>query len=132
MLNRGLPGAEVRTLDRYWAVAHEDRLVALIVHPLWSASHPELGRLHSLLGVVDLPCCNTFDAMRRPGWFFAQNRGEPRIGRWPAGVSDAGPPVPHEALQLAELQARLASRGRLSRPLYPPEPQRSLSRGSDS
>ena len=59
---------------RHPAVLRDGRLLAVLVHPLWSADHPRLRALAGALGAAagSLPLCTTFDALRRPGWYAAR------------------------------------------------------------
>ena len=73
-LARGLADASATQFGRFHAVFRGDRLMAILTHPLWSPNHPALEQLarECCLSPLDLPCCTVFDALRRPGWFLAQ------------------------------------------------------------
>lgn len=49
--------------------------LAVLVHPLWGTDHPAVRDAAAALerhAVEQLPICNTFDALRRPGWVLAR------------------------------------------------------------
>ncbi len=66
--------ATAEALGDFWAVQRHGRLLAVLTHPLWAATHPELRRLADDCGLAEelLPTCTVFDALRRPGWFLSR------------------------------------------------------------
>ena len=58
-----------------WIVTYEDEVLAVLIHPLWKLTHPSILEVASILDVEadGLPICRLFDALRRPGWFYALN-----------------------------------------------------------
>ncbi len=79
---------------RHPAVLRDGRLLAVLVHPLWSADHPRLRALAGALGAAagSLPLCTTFDALRRPGWYAAHVGDGIALPPGGGGGSDAAAP----------------------------------------
>lgn len=73
-LARVFGAAEAVQLEGHWVIRTRRRLCAVLTHPLWTPSHPDLIALAKRLGVerTALPCCTLFDALRRPGWYLSQ------------------------------------------------------------
>lgn len=76
----GYSGGEIARYGPLWTVVKDQRVEAVIIHPLWRASHPAIQHAAEALGISPdkLPLCRTFDALRRPGWFVTRGLAKPR------------------------------------------------------
>lgn len=81
----GYSGAEVVRYGPLWTVLKDRNVEAVIIHPLWRNSHPDILQTADALGIAPdkLPLCRTFDALRRPGWFVTKGLATPRTNARP-------------------------------------------------
>jgi hypothetical protein len=110
-LARWLPDAAAVAWGPFWTVQAGGRIRAVLIHPLWAPDHPVLQDLAKRLGAAP-PFCTVFDALRRPGWFVAQQGDAPGV---PAPV--AGRPAKAAEMDpergLGDLAGPLPARFRL-------------------
>ncbi|EDM25763.1 putative helicase [Lentisphaera araneosa HTCC2155] len=66
-INKSLVVKHVSNID---CMYDGEKVVAVLIHPLWASNHEGLVELAIDLNinVDELPVCNIFDVMRRPGW----------------------------------------------------------------
>lgn len=81
-----------------WVVHEDNSIYAILVHPLWSDGHPELAKYLTMASGNRPPLCTIFDALRRPGWFFAKGYPGLRLTK-PAPP----PPAPTSTSEIDEL-----------------------------
>jgi DEAD/DEAH box helicase domain-containing protein len=83
-------GGEAAYVGSLWTVLKNDRVAAVLIHPLWVENHPSIFDTAKKLGVSasQLPLCRTFDALRRPGWFLAKQIERPPISSPPPKASE--------------------------------------------
>ena len=97
-LARVFSGAQALEISGLWTIIAEGCLQGVLVHPLWSLDHPVVAAFAQWLNVSprELPRCTVFDAIRRPGWFLAEQAGRRKL-MLRQGIPQGEPRTPSDA-----------------------------------